>query len=200
MTDPEMNLQIARLAPSGHHLALRVRLYFPSEEKNALPKAWVDYYTEQKLLFEDPSLRWAYHNSGVARWSSLASDDPAGMITASARFGMRFGAVAAIADRDGLRSYGTFFRPDREYAEIELSELLRITSTMHSSLAPPTSLTKNEIIALRAIKNGRRVKVIAHDLGISEGAVKQRLKNARAKLGASTGTQAAAMASDYGLL
>ena len=50
------------------------------------------------------------------------------------------------------------------------------------------------------VRDGLRVKQIAYELGVSEGAVKQRLKNAKLKLGAQTGAQAAAMASEFGLI
>tara|TARA_B110000977_G_C10850713_1_gene405683 strand:- start:4 stop:207 length:204 start_codon:yes stop_codon:yes gene_type:complete len=67
-------------------------------------------------------------------------------------------------------------------------------------MAPPTNLTMAELEALGMIKDGKRLKEIAFDLGVTEGAVKQRLKNAKTKLGAKTGTQAAALASQYGLI
>ena len=50
------------------------------------------------------------------------------------------------------------------------------------------------------VKDGKRLKEIAFELSVSEGAVKQRLKNAKLKLGAKTGTQAAALANQYGLI
>lgn len=50
------------------------------------------------------------------------------------------------------------------------------------------------------VKDGKRLKQIAHELGVSEGAVKQRLKNAKLKLGAATGAQAAARAAGFGLI
>jgi len=50
------------------------------------------------------------------------------------------------------------------------------------------------------IKHGKRIKQIAHELGVSEGAIKQRLKNAKLKLDAKTGPQAAALASQYNLI
>jgi len=50
------------------------------------------------------------------------------------------------------------------------------------------------------VREGLRLKQIAHDLGVSEGAVKQRLKNAKSKLGANTSAQAAAMVADFGLI
>lgn len=51
-------------------------------------------------------------------------------------------------------------------------------------MAPPTNLTKAELEALRMVKDGLLVKEIANILGVSEGAVKQRLRNAKSKLGA----------------
>jgi LuxR family transcriptional regulator len=67
-------------------------------------------------------------------------------------------------------------------------------------MAPPTNLTMAELEALRMVKEGMRLKQMAHALGVSEGAIKQRLRNAKLKLGASTGAQAATRASDYGLI
>ena len=65
---------------------------------------------------------------------------------------------------------------------------------------PPSNLTMAELEALRMVKNGLLLKQIAAQLGVSDGAVKQRLKNARLKLNAKTGTQAASMATAYGLI
>jgi LuxR family transcriptional regulator len=70
----------------------------------------------------------------------------------------------------------------------------------HHAKAPPTNLTNAELEALRMVKEGLRLKQIAHSLSISEGAVKQRLKNAKMKLGAKTSAQAAAMVGEFGLI
>ena len=70
----------------------------------------------------------------------------------------------------------------------------------HNETAPPTNLTKAELEALGMVKDGKRLKEIAFELSVSEGAVKQRLKNAKLKLGAKTGSQAAALANQYGLI
>ena len=50
------------------------------------------------------------------------------------------------------------------------------------------------------VKSGLLVKEIAAKLQVTEGAVKQRLKNARVKLGAKTGSQAVSIADGYGLI
>ena len=49
----------------------------------------------------------------------------------------------------------------------------------HIEKAPPRNITDAELEALRMVKDGMRLKQIAHSLGVSEGAVKQRLRNAK---------------------
>jgi len=67
-------------------------------------------------------------------------------------------------------------------------------------MLPPTNLTAAELEALAMVKDGQRLKQIAYNLGVTEGAVKQRLKNAKIKLGANTSTQAATMARQFKLI
>jgi len=55
-------------------------------------------------------------------------------------------------------------------------------------------LTAAEREALGLVRDGLLLKEIAHELGISETAVKQRLKNARIKLKARNGSHAVSIA------
>ena len=57
-----------------------------------------------------------------------------------------------------------------------------------------------ELETLGLVKNGLLMKEIACILNVSESAIKQRLKNARLKLNAKTGPQAAAMATMFGMI
>ena len=61
-------------------------------------------------------------------------------------------------------------------------------------------LSSNEVITLRLLMAGHRVSRIAGFLGISDGAVKQRVCSARRKLGAKTTVQCVAKAIQLGLL
>jgi LuxR family transcriptional regulator len=101
---------------------------------------------------------------------------------------------------EGLRSFGCFIRSDREFSEEELELLLGHVRARHDAMAPPRNITAAEIEALRLIKSGQRLKQIAHQLGVTEGAVKQRLKNARLKLSAKTGAEAISRATAFGLI
>ena len=190
------------LAPSGFYIALRVGFAFPMEEVNALPPDWVEHYTRERLMMYDPVIQWIYAHTGAARWSEISFDDPKGVMERACHYGLRHGVAVCCYDDnpEGQRSFGTFARADREYLDDEISLLTGHVLSLHLDKAPPTTLTGAELEALRMLKSGMRLKQIAYELGVSEGAIKQRLKNARLKLDAATAAQAAAKASDYGLI
>jgi len=194
--------EIGVLAPAGYYLALRVGFAFPMEEVNALPAAWVDHYTKQRFMLSDPVIQWIYGNVGAVRWSEIVTRDPRNIMAQARSFGLTYGLAVSVFDNnpDGQRSFGSFVRADREFEAAEIMVLQAYVTRLHHEKAPPTNLTAAEIEALRMVKAGMRLKQIAHALGVSEGAVKQRLKNAKIKLGASTGTQAATLASGFGLI
>lgn len=194
--------EIGQLAPSGYYIALRIGFAFPMEETNALPPEWVNHYTKQRFMLYDPAIRWAYGNTGSIRWSEITIDDPKRVLSQAQTFGMRYGLTVSVFDsgKDMQRSLASFTRPDREFTAIEAKLLQVYLTRRHNETAPPTNLTKAELEALGMVKDGKRLKEIAFELRVSEGAVKQRLKNAKLKLGAKTGTQAAALASQYGLI
>jgi LuxR family transcriptional regulator len=194
--------EIQSLAPAGHYIALRIGFAFPVEEINSLPLDWVDHYTKNRYMLFDPIIRWAYSSVGALRWSDIPIDDPRRIILQAQTFGLCYGAAISVFDGNaaGKRSFGYFARSDRDYSDLEINLLHAYVKRRHAEMAPPTNLTMAELEALGMVKDGKRLKEIAFDLGVTEGAVKQRLKNAKTKLRAKTGTQAAALASQYGLI
>jgi LuxR family transcriptional regulator, quorum-sensing system regulator SdiA len=192
----------AGIAPAGHYLALRVGFAFPMEERNELPEAWVLLYTRGGWALVDPVMRWVYQHRGVVRWSEIGLPDPAGVLAAAAEHGLRFGAVVSCSDHDlkAQRSFGSFSRTDREFTDAELTQLAEWVMRLHIAKAPPTNLTNAELEALRLVRDGLLMKEIASLLGVTEGAVQQRLKNAKLKLNASTSSQAVSMAAGFGLI
>ena len=195
--------ELAQLAPAGFHIALRIGFAFPLEEQNAFPPAWIEHYTSQRFMLFDPVIRWVYSSTaGATRWSEIELDDPRKVFAQAQTFGLRYGAAVSVTDKSksGLRSFGSFARNDREFDDLEIKLLYAFMQRRHEETAPPSNLTAAELEVLRMIKSGQRIKQIAHELGVSEGAIKQRLKNAKLKMDAKTGPQAAAMASQYGLI
>lgn len=193
---------VSALATTGYYIALRVGFAFPLEEVNALPQPWVDHYTRLRFMLQDPVIRWIYTNTGAVSWSKIDLPDPMRVLDQAQTFGLRYGVAVSCYDdnSDGQRSFGHFARPDREFTAEETQALYDYVLMRHHAKAPPTNLTTAELEALSMVRDGMRLKQIAHDLGVSEGAVKQRLKNAKMKLGAQTSAQAAAMVKEFGLI
>jgi LuxR family transcriptional regulator, quorum-sensing system regulator SdiA len=187
---------ILRMSPAGFYLALRVGFTFPEEELNRLPDPWVEFYTRHGLVVQDPLMKWVYAHIGSARWSDLDIPDPHDVRLSAQAHGLAFGAVASAitASEKGKRSYGLFFRADRDFNEGELANLRILLETLHSGAKLERNLTANEIEALKLLASGLRLQQIADRLGISESAVKARLNNAKVKLGARTASQAASLA------
>lgn len=191
-----MKDRIDLIAAAGFYVALRVGFSFPEEEMNQLPDAWVEFYTTHGLVVHDPAMKWVYGQVGAARFSELMLPDPHQVHAHAAMFGLAHGAVVSVmgtADK-GRRSYGLFFRDDRDFLVPEVDELKRIMKHLHDGPEDERSLTAAEIEALKLQSEGLRLKQIAARLGISESAVKARLNNVKRKLGAKTQSQAASIA------
>jgi LuxR family transcriptional regulator len=198
-----MNLDaLQSLAPAGYYIAIRVGFAFPMVEHNRLPESWVREYTVSGLIVHDPAMAWAYKHRGIARLSGLGEPDTQGVLELARSHGLGFGAVASCIDegQGSQRTFGFFFRSDREYAEPELARLEELLLASHRSHARPKNLTAVELETLGLVKNGLLMKEIACQLGVSESAIKQRLKSARVKLNAKTGPQAAATATMLGMI
>jgi LuxR family transcriptional regulator len=190
------------IAPAGFYLALRVGFAFPLVEHNQLPAAWVREYTAGGFIVHDPVIAWVYRNDGATRWSELGIEDPAGVLTLARQYGLNFGAAIGCRDAGGAgqRSFGLFCRADREFTPDELARLRGLLGEAHLAHERPRNLTAAELETLGMVKNGLLMKEIANALGVSESAIKQRLKSARVKLSAKTGSQAAARATMLGMI
>jgi LuxR family transcriptional regulator, quorum-sensing system regulator SdiA len=191
-----MRSQIEQISPAGFYVAIRVGFSFPEEELNELPANWVEFYTTHGLVVHDPAMKWVYANTGATRSSAISLPDPHQVRERAAVFGLKHGAVISVmtATDRGRRSYGLFFRIDRDFEDADLRSLHGIVTQLHSGTDEETSLTVAEIQALRLQSEGLRLKQIAAEIGISESAVKARLNNAKRKLGAKTASQAASIA------
>lgn len=194
--------EFSYIAPAGYYIALRVGFAFPIAETNALPEAWVERYTQRGYMLFDPVMQWLYGNSGAIRWSEIALPDPMGILAEAAAHGLIHGVAISCASTgtEGQRSFGSFARSDREFSDEEIALLAHKLRRLHEATAPPTNLTEAELEALRLVRGGLLLKEIAGRLGVSEGAIKQRLKNAKLKLGAKTISQGVSTAVRYGLI
>ncbi len=194
--------EVKWLAPMGLHISLRIRFGSPLSLINTYPDKWIHEYTEQGFMMLDPTMKWAYESIGVCRWSALAGDDTHGILEMAASYGIEYGAVVSCRAKSeaGHRSIATFSRADREYENAELTHLQKFIQAQHDAATPSINITNAEIEVLLFLKRGLIIKEVAAELNISENAVKQRMSNARRKLGAKTTIHAASLAQQYGLI
>lgn len=203
MLGPRERSIFSELATAGYYVALRVGFVFPLVEHNALPDGWVQRYTQMGYMLHDPVLRWVHENAGTIRWSAIGLPDSRGILGEAAGHGLRFGLAVSCLGRGrstGQRSFGVYARHDREFTDDEARRLSLALRALHESSAPPRNLTGAELEALRFVRQGLLLKEIAGELGVSEGAVKQRLRNAKTKLGSKTSSQAVSAAVSFGLI
>jgi LuxR family transcriptional regulator, quorum-sensing system regulator SdiA len=190
------------LAEAGYYVGIRVGFAFPLVERNCLPERWIREYTAGGLIVHDPAMAWAYANRGIVRMAGLAAADGQGVLELARYHGLNHGAVASVLDPDdsGERSFGFFYRSDRAFEDDELLRLEAALAAAHRAHRRPRNLTAAELETLGLVKNGMLTKQIASALGVSESAIKQRLRSARLKLEAKTGSQAAAKAVMLGMI
>ncbi|PPB81750.1 LuxR family transcriptional regulator [Albidovulum inexpectatum] len=202
MNNPEGRAAFRTLAPAGFYIALRVGFAFPVAEHNALPDGWVDLYTREGFMFQDPVMRWVYSNFGWTRWSEMRLPDPRRVMMQAQKFGLRYGVAISLPSTgvEGQRSFGSFARSDREFTDEEIHQLESRLRKLHELTAPPTNLTEAEIEVLRMMRSGQLIKEISAQLGVTDGAIKQRIKSAKAKLRAKTASQAVSTAVAHGLI
>lgn len=189
-------------ASGGFFIAYRVQFLRPEYEFNNLPRAWILKYTQQGLVMHDPVMRWIYGNSGSILWSEVEGEDTFGVLRDAASHDLNFGVAVSMIDPSdpGIRSFGNFCRSDRDFLPEEVKELTGRLELLFADLEAPKDMTDAELEALRHLKNGQLIKEVAYELGISEGAVKQRLKSAKQKLDARTTAHAVSIATNFGLI
>lgn len=122
---------LARLhqaSPAGFAIALHVRYTAPKYLFQSYAKDWLDVYSREGLVLHDPVVRWGFENEGTIRWSEL--EDPAGIMTRAAEYGLKYGAVIALV-RNGGRSMAGFARSDRELTDAEVAAMKADLSELH---------------------------------------------------------------------
>ena len=197
---PDMKGAFLQIATAGFYVALRLGFYSPEDELNTFPETFVDLYTARGLALQDPLMRWTLTNLGARRWSEIDIADPLGVMARYRQFELRFGAAICLPGRGTVpkKSFGIFARTDREFTDAEMQQLREMLVTLHVN--EPQALTESQVEVLRMLSTGMRYKQMAFALGISESAVKARLKGAALRMNAKTAAQAASVAASRGML
>ncbi|MDU8946305.1 helix-turn-helix transcriptional regulator [Ovoidimarina sediminis] len=191
--------RLKRLAPQGFALGLHIRFASAHIMVQTYDPAWIELYTSRGYMMCDPLVSWGFATTGTARWSALDHPDPHNVLGQASAYGLNYG-VAVSTGPTTSRSIGGFARKDREFTDEEIGLIEQTVILLHEESTPPDNLTQAQRHALRLIASGHRYAEAAALLGISESALKARLKSARDRLYARTTAEAIQRAQEYKLL
>ncbi len=187
------------LAPAGFAAGLKLRFSGPALVRETYPAKWKEHYAESLMAYWDPVVVWALANTGHVRWSDLSIPDPMGVLKQAREYDIHFGVVISLG-KISKRSMLGMARSDREFTDEEIRRATEIFTKIHQLVTEKRSLTFNQAEALRLIAGGDLHSAASEKLGISESALKARLKSARAKMGARSTAEAITRAKEQNLL
>lgn len=191
--------KLSDLAPKGYALGLHIRYASAHIMIQTYDPRWSQIYTEKGYMLADPMVFWGFGHEGTIRWSALDLPDPHGILSQAAGFGLKYG-VAVSHGSTASRTIGGFAREDREFTDDEIAKIHQLVIELHDKSTPPEQLTSAQRMALRLIAKGSRHAEAASLLGISESALKARLRSARERLFVRTTAEAIQRAQEYNLL
>jgi len=129
----DIERELARLdalSPSGFAIAFHVRFTTASYQLQSYPEDWLDVYSKEGLVMQDPIVGFGFEQTGWTRWSDLAQNDPGGVLDRARAFGLAYGVAIAVDDNDS-RTVAGLARPDREFTDKEIEEVERIIRSLH---------------------------------------------------------------------
>lgn len=173
--------RLRELAPAGYALGLHIRFASAQIMVQTYDPRWIEIYTSRGYMLCDPLVSWGFGTEGSCRWSALNYPDPHQVMEQAKAFGLTYG-VAVSVGHTSSRSIGGFARSDREFTDGEIAAITKLVETLHLEATPPERLSDVQLDALRLVAKGFRYIEAANRLGISESALKARLRAARDRL------------------
>jgi LuxR family transcriptional regulator len=101
--------ELLSICDRGFALAVHIRYTRPTLLYQTYDQAWVDHYSERGFMLSDPTVHWGLANVGAVNWAQLAGEDPEGVITAAAGYGLINGWTYAVGEATS-RSLGSMTR------------------------------------------------------------------------------------------
>lgn len=153
--DPQLDIPgllavLMNQAPGGFAIGLHARYQTPALMFQTYPVAWLEQYSQEGLVIQDPTIAWAAAHRGVISWERLKDRDPGGVFEKARRHGLVHGFALSL-ERGGSLSLGSFARPDREYTAEEIQAIEATMADLHDGTASAAALSPATREALRSL-------------------------------------------------
>ncbi len=134
--------------PGGFAIGLHISFSGPTFLFQTFPQGWANHYADEGLQLKDPAVLWGFTQTGYIRWNELVADDPADVIGQARDFGLAYGMTISILEKNS-RTVGGFARQDREYLDVEITELHDLCKQLHHATLGLSVLSKADMAALK---------------------------------------------------
>lgn len=179
---------VKKIATAGFSLLLNGTFFGTEHFECTYPVKWQLIYQKRLYITYDPILKFASRaNGGDSRWSELDMLGSKAFMKSARAYGLVYGAVFARRVASGVSLLSTA-RTDRELEDREIETLSDIATSFFAEIGERSPLTPKHIEVIQCLANGLNVEQAAHQLGLTESAVKTRLKKARDLTGVPTNT------------
>ncbi|WP_207209169.1 autoinducer binding domain-containing protein [Loktanella sp. IMCC34160] len=128
------------IAPAGFAIAFHIQFTTPAFLFQTYPKEWINLYNKRGMVMQDPIVGFGFENNGTIRWSELAANDPAEVLSEASKYGLVYGMACGIED-GGSRSVAGFARSDRELTDAEIDQLQGLVQDLHTMTAEAKSVS-----------------------------------------------------------
>lgn len=142
---------LAHLAPSGFAIAFHVRFTTASFQLQTYPAEWLEVYSKEGLVMQDPIVAFGFSDEiGVRRWSELpgAADNP--VLRRAADHGLTHGVAVVVATGES-RTIAGIARADRPYSDSELVQIEEVVRALHEITSDDGEMSDTARAELRRI-------------------------------------------------
>ena len=136
------------LCPKGYAVGLHIRFTTPHFLFQTCNEKWLEYYTENSFVLHDPTIQWGFANNGSISWQDLHKNDPMGVLSKAAEFGLNYGFTLAVFTGKS-RSISSFARQDRNYSDGEIAEICDLVQSLHDITLNLDLLDQQELQSLK---------------------------------------------------
>lgn len=135
-------------APAGFAIALHINFTAPRYLFQTYPRDWVNHYSENGLVMQDPTVLWGFENEGKKPWRDMVHMDTAGVLAASAEYGLKFGVTCAHAEGNA-RSIGSFAHSEADFDDASAQMFFEEVVELHNQTADLQQLSSTASAKLR---------------------------------------------------
>ena len=119
---PSLLGRAKEVAPFGFAIAIDIQFTTPTLMFETYPLEWRKYYAENGLLMNDPTVAWAFENTGFRDWKELNTEGNNKVLEAASSFGLNHGISCATVF-DEKRSMAGFGRTETAFSASEAKDL-----------------------------------------------------------------------------